>query len=267
MSLRTKIFILLALTLLPGCGGGKSRPAATLLAAAPPREYTYRIVATYPHAPTSYTQGLLWSEGALWESTGQYGQSAVMRVDLQTGRALQRKEIGSQYFGEGLALLDSRLWLLTWQEKTALVYDAATLEQTGSFTYSGEGWGLTTDGEMLYMSDGTESIQVIDPKDFTRKRTIHVYTDRGPLQYLNELEWVEGEIWANVYTTMAIARIDPETGNVLGIIDLTGILPQEEITRQTDVLNGIAYDPAAKRIFVTGKNWPKLFEIEVIEKN
>ena len=261
-------WLFFALMLLVGCGGGRAKPQTTsLLAADPPRSYTYRVVASYPHDEASYTQGLLWHDGALWESTGQYAASAVMRVDLEEGRVLRRKALDNQYFGEGLALLDGKLYQLTWQEGTAFVYDAATLEELRRFRYDGEGWGITTDGSLLYMSDGAENIYVVDPQDFSRKKTIRVYTDKGPVPYLNELEWVEGELWANVYTTMLVARIDPATGHVRGVIDLAGILPQEEITSRTDVLNGIAYDAGRKRIFVTGKNWPKLFEIEVIEIN
>lgn len=266
MTPRIKVFALLAL--LASCGGGRvqTQAPASPLAAAPPRAYTYKVVATYPHDPTSYTQGLLWHEGHLWEGTGLNGQSALMQVRLADGKILRREALDARYFGEGLALLGGKFYQLTWQDGVAIVWDAATLKEVRRFDYAGEGWGLATDGAMLYMSDGTENIHVVDPQDFSRKRTIPVYTDKGPVPYLNELEWVEGELWANVYTTMVIVRIDPLSGHVKGIIDLSGILPEADITPQTDVLNGIAYDAATKRVFVTGKNWTKLFEIEVLPK-
>lgn len=231
-----------------------------------PVQYTYAIKNTFPHNDTYYTQGLFWHGGALWESTGQYGSSALMEVALETGTPVRSTSLGSDFFGEGSAMIGDRIYMLTWQEGTAFVYDAATLELLTTHRYAGEGWGITTDGEMLYMSDGSSRITVLDPNGFTKKRSINVKMKNRSVRQLNELEWIDGKIWANVYLTDSIVVIDPETGNVEGVIDLTGILPMNDITANTDVLNGIAYDPAGKRVFVTGKNWPKLFEIEIVKK-
>ncbi len=231
-----------------------------------PRQYTYRVKNEYPHLRTSYTQGLLYDRGILWEGTGQNGASKVQRVDLESGRAEVLVELPRSEFGEGIALLDERIYQLTWTSNRAHVYDMYTGEKIQDFTYAGEGWGLTTDGEKLYMSNGSVNIFVLSPEDFTRERTITV-TDYGkPVRMLNELEWIDGKIWANVYLTDRIAIIDPASGAVEGWVDLTGILDYSLYEAGTDVLNGIAYDAEGKRIFVTGKNWPRLFEIELIEK-
>lgn len=220
----------------------------------------------HPHSTTAYTQGLQYADGYLWEGTGQYGESVVRRVEIETGEGEVLFSLPRSEFGEGITLLDGRLYQLTWQSNTAHVYDLATRRKIRDHRYAGEGWGLTTDGEKLYMSDGTASIRTIDPETFRRERTTTVTYKGEPVQFLNELEWIEGKIWANVYTSDRIAIIDPRTGVVEGVVDLSGLLPEEEITPSTDVLNGIAYDPATKRIFVTGKNWSKLFEIEIIRK-
>lgn len=255
-----------------GCGNAGSRqtPAggATEEKAAPARAtyYTYTVKNTYPHDPTSYTQGLFWHDGCLWEGTGQYGMSALVKVDLETGKMKEKVDLDGSYFGEGIALLDGKVYQLTWQENTAFVYDASTIVQTGKFRYNGEGWGLTTDGTWLYMSDGSSRIYVVDPADFSRKRSIGVQLNGHNLMFLNELEWINGRIWANVYMDDAIVVIDPATGVVEAVVDMRGILPASEHTASTDVLNGIAYDPVSGRIFVTGKNWPKLYEIELVEK-
>ncbi len=232
----------------------------------PPRQWGYRVKNSYPHSEESYTQGLLWHDGFLYESTGLNGQSALLRVRLQDGKVMQRRDLDEKFFGEGLALVGEKLYQLTWQNNTAFIYDRGSFEPVGQFSYTGEGWGLTSDGKLLYMSDGTEKIRVIDPATLQTVRTLTACTDRIAVQYLNELEWIEGEIWANVYTSSNVVRIDPATGRVKGIIELGDILQDEDITAATDVMNGIAYDPAGKRIFVTGKNWNKLFEIELVAK-
>jgi len=264
--MKTTITLLLSALLLAACGAGSARgkrPAATVPAA--PKAYTYRIKAVYPHCDTAYTQGLQYADGILWEGTGQYGMSALRKTDLATGRTEELARLPRTEFGEGIALLGGRLYQLTWQSNKAYVYDAATGARLREFRYPGEGWGLTTDGRQLYLSDGTATIHTLDPETFRRGKRITVTCQGAPVRWINELEWIDGRIWANVYTTDNIVIIDPETGVVEGIVDLTGLLPEEDRTASTDVLNGIARDPETGRIFVTGKNWPKLFEIEIIE--
>lgn len=257
--------VLLSGLLLASCGGNQvraKRPAAP----AEPKEYTYGVRAVHPHPATSYTQGLQYADGRLWEGTGQHGESVVQTLDLATGRAEVFARLPKEDFGEGIALLDGKVYQLTWQSNKAYVYDARTGEKIREFRYPGEGWGLTTDGKKLYMSDGTANIYTLDPATFKREKRTTVTLRGETLNFLNELEWIDGKIWANVYTTDQIVIIDPATGAVEGIVDLTGLLPQEDVTPATDVLNGIAYDAAGGRIFVTGKNWNKLFEIEIREK-
>lgn len=234
-------------------------------AANAPEPYGYRVVKSYPHDNRAYTQGLFWRDGHLYESTGQLGQSTMRKVDLQSGEVLKNIALDDKYFGEGAAVLDDKIYQLTWQNNQGFIYNAETLERIAEFGYTGEGWGLTTDGQYLYMSNGSERILVLDPRTFRTLRTIEVYTDQGRVTEINELEWIDGEIWANVYLTDQIVRIDPQTGVVTGIIDLKRILPPADKDLTTDVLNGIAYDPETGRIFVTGKNWKKLFEIEVVK--
>ncbi len=238
----------------------------TVLAAQAPVLYGHRVVATYPHDRRHYTQGLLWHDGYLYESTGLEGHSALFKIDPASGRALKTERLDRELFGEGLALLDGKFYLLTWQNNRALVYDAETFEKTGEFGYAGEGWGLATDGRYLYMSDGSEKIHVIDPDGFRRLRTIEVYTDRSKVPYINEMEWIDGELWANVYMTDTIVRIDPRTGVVTGVVDMGGLLSEADVDSTTDVLNGIAYDARGGRIFVTGKNWNKLFEVSIVKE-
>ncbi|MCD8172220.1 MAG: glutaminyl-peptide cyclotransferase [Alistipes sp.] len=231
-----------------------------------PIHYTYMVKNVYPHNESSYTQGLYWHDGYLWEGTGQYGQSVLMQVDLRTGEAVRSVELDGGYFGEGIALLDGRIYQLTWLEGQCIVYDAVTLDVVGSFEYAGQGWGLTTDGTYLYMSNGSHEIYVLNPAGFRRRDTIRVSVGRRRLSQLNELEWIEGRIWANIYGSDQIAIINPEDGVVEGLVNLEGLLPDSERTPRTDVLNGIAYDESTGRIFVTGKNWSRLFEIEIREK-
>ena len=254
--------------LLTACGpgtAGTGRPAAQTEPAEPVR-YTYRVVSAYPHATDAYTQGLQFADGLLWEGTGQNGQSRITTTDLATGRTTEIARLPRTDFGEGITLLDGKIYQLTWLSNKAYVYDAATGRELRTFRYPGEGWGLTTDGTELYMSDGTEHIYVIDPATCKRKGSITVTCRGEAVQLLNELEWIDGRIWANCYLTDALLMIDPATGVVEGIADLTGLLPESERGPETDVLNGIARDPQTGRIFVTGKNWPKLYEIELIRQ-
>lgn len=266
------IILLMAALVSAACGNSATRApktdSATRTAVTTPKNYTFRVKAVHPHATDSYTQGLLWHDGKLWEGTGQCGESVVQTLDLETGRTDVLARLPRSEFGEGIAILGDELFQLTWTSNTAHVYrlKEGKLTKIRDHRYAGEGWGLTTDGEKLYFSDGSADLQVLDPATFRRERRITVTCEGTPVRFLNELEWIDGRIWANVYTTDQIVIIDPATGVVEGIVDLTGILPEEEITPTTDVLNGIAWDPDSRRLFVTGKNWSKLFEIELIEQ-
>jgi glutamine cyclotransferase len=224
--------------------------------------YGYQVVRTYPHDRNAFTQGLLIVDGQLYESTGLNGRSSIRRVDLATGRVQQQYNVPHEYFGEGLAAFGNELFELTWQSGKLFVYDKTTFALKRTHTYSGEGWGLTSDGKRLIMSDGTAELRFLDPATARELGRVRV-TDAGrPVDQLNELEYIKGEVWANVWQTNRIARIDPHSGRVTGWLDLMGILSVME-RMGTDVLNGIAYDARADRIFVTGKLWPRLFEIKV----
>jgi glutaminyl-peptide cyclotransferase len=224
----------------------------------------HQVVKVYPHDRQAFTQGLFFMDGQLWEGTGLEGRSSIRRVDLATGKVLQNHDIGQQYFGEGLAPVGNQLYELTWKNGLMFVYDKDTMLLQKAFRYKGEGWGLTTDGKRLIMSDGSSKLTFLEPGTLNNLGTIRV-TDRGQeIQRLNELEWIKGEIWANVWQSNRIARIDPKTGRVNSWLLLTGILSPLE-AEGTDVLNGIAYDAKGDRIFVTGKLWPKLFEIKVVK--
>ncbi|MBN1642718.1 MAG: glutaminyl-peptide cyclotransferase [Anaerolineae bacterium] len=231
---------------------------------APAVSHTYRIRRVYPHDPQAYTQGLVYHDGLLYESTGLRGRSSLRVVDLETGQARQSVALDPQFFGEGIAILDDRIYQLTWQANLGLIYDLATLERVGTFSYPGEGWGLTYDGTHLIMSDGTDALRFLDPADLSEVRRIEVSDAQGPVTRLNELEYVAGEILANVWYSDHIARIDPWSGSVIGWIDLSGLLPAEQRSANDAVLNGIAYDAAGDRLFVTGKLWPSMFEIELV---
>jgi glutamine cyclotransferase len=225
----------------------------------------YQIVRAYPHDPAAFTQGLQFLRGALYEGTGLNGRSSIRRVELETGKVLQKHDVPMQYFGEGITLFKSDLIELTWQSHVAFVYDPTSFEPKKQFSYPGEGWGLTHDGASLIMSDGSDELRYLDPATFAEKRRLKVTAAGAPLRNLNELEYVKGEILANVWQTDYVARISPSTGKVSAYIDLRGLLtPAERAT--TDVLNGIAYDDGRDRLFVTGKLWPKLFEIKLVEK-
>lgn len=228
--------------------------------------YTYEIVNTYPHDPEAFTQGLVYHQGIFYESTGLNGRSSLRKVEIQTGRVLKIETVPSQYFAEGLALFGNRLFQLTWLSQSAFVYDQESFQLVKTHNYTGEGWGLTHDGRSLIMSDGTNQIRFLDPDSFAVQRTINVVDGDRAIRQLNELEYVKGEIYANIWQTDRIARIDPNTGRVMGWVNLTGLLPYEERLRGVDVLNGIAYDESSDRLFVTGKLWPKLYEIRLVTR-
>lgn len=226
----------------------------------------YRVIHAYPHDSQAFTQGLIYLDGHLYESTGLNGQSTLREEDLETGQVIKQVSVPSQYFAEGLTNWGSTLIQLTWKAHVAFVYDRASFRLLRTLHYPWEGWGLTQDGKHLILSDGSETLHFLDPETFAEVRSVRV-TDQGkPVEQLNELEYIHGEIYANVWMTDKIARISPETGKVLGWINLAGILPEIEIRSQDGVLNGIAYDAAHNRLFVTGKLWPRLFEIEVVSK-
>ena len=226
--------------------------------------YTYEVVNTYPHDPTAFTQGLAFADGFLYEGTGILGESSLRRVALETGEVLQVHKLADEFFGEGIALCQDKIIQLTWQSRTAFVYDRETFEPAGQFLYPGEGWGIAYDGTRLIMSDGTAVLRFRNPETFEETGHVTVMDKGSPVTRLNELEYVSGEVYANVWKTDRIARIDPGTGNVLGWIDLTGLLSAADRTLTADVLNGIAYDAESNRLFVTGKRWPKLFQINVV---
>ncbi|WP_269716950.1 glutaminyl-peptide cyclotransferase [Caulobacter sp. NIBR2454] len=246
-----------ALCLLTACAA----PPAKVEAATP--EYGYQVVQALPHDPKAFTQGLFYKDGAFYESTGQHGQSSIRKVDPATGRVLQIQPLDQQYFGEGIIDAGDRIVQLTWRHEVGFIYGLGDFKPQGRFTYAGEGWGLTRDDRRLFMSDGTADIRILDPKTLQETGRIHVTDAAGrPVDQLNELEWVKGEIYANIWQTDLIARIDPASGKVTGWINLSGLLPDTD-RAGADVLNGIAYDAVADRLFVTGKLWPKMFEIKL----
>ena len=226
--------------------------------------FTYKIVNIFPHKDEAFTQGLVFTDNILYEGTGLRGQSSLRKVDLQTGEILQIQRIPEQYFGEGITIFGDRLIQLTWQSKVGFVYDKETFELITQFSYPTEGWGLTHSGKQLIMSDGSANLYFLDPKTFSEVGRVTVQAGGRPINRLNELEYINGEVWANIWKTEQLARINPETGAVTGWVNLTGLLTAEDRAQRVDVLNGIAYDAAQERIFVTGKWWPKLFEIELV---
>ena len=229
------------------------------------REYKLDVVAEYPHDVTSYTQGLFFKDGQLYESTGQFGESTFRKVELESGKALERMDFSDEYFVEGSVMFEGNLYILTWTNRKAFVYDAETLKYKSTWSYPREGWGLTTDGKSLIASDGSATLHYMD-KNFAPEKKITVRLEGKPVRFLNELEYIDGKIWANIYTTDTIVIINPKDGRVEGMIDCTGLLPKKLHTSSTDVLNGIAYDKKTGKIYLTGKNWPKLYEIRLVEK-
>ena len=240
----------------------------TILNNAPPKIYSYKILNEYPHDISSYTQGLEFYDGILYESTGQYGTSKLRKVDYKSGEVLKNIDLGSQYFGEGLTIHNNNIYQLTWKENIGFIYNVDTFEKTGSFNYgkSKEGWGLCNDGKVIYKTDGTNKIWKLNPTTLVEEDYIQIYTNTGKIDSLNELEYIEGKIYANIYQRNGVLIINPESGAVEGVIDFS---PLQKLVKQhptLDVLNGIAYNPITKTIFVTGKDWDKLFEVEVFVK-
>jgi glutamine cyclotransferase len=223
----------------------------------------YRVVHVFPHDPQAFTQGLVYLDGVFYEGTGLNGRSSIRKVKIENGEVLQLQKIDPQYFGEGIAVVGDTIFELTWQSGIGFLYDRASFQRKGTFTYRGEGWGLTFDGKRLIMSDGSALLQFLDPATQEVISRLEVRDGGSPVLNLNELEYVKGEIFANVWQTNRIARISPTTGRVTGWIDLTGLLSARE-AEGTDVMNGIAYDAARDRLFVTGKLWPKVFEIRIV---
>jgi glutamine cyclotransferase len=242
-------------------GSGSRSDAPT--APAPVPQLGYEVIATYPHDEDAFLQGLVWHDGGFYESTGQYGESSLRRVEFPSGKILKKTDLAPDLFGEGLALVGDRLIQLTWTSHRGLVYDRESFKLVGEFNYRTEGWGLTYDGTNLIMSDGSSTLTFLDPLTYKPVRQLPVRFDGGPVYNLNELEFIEGEIWANVWQTDNILQIDPATGRVVSFLDLKGILKPSSRTGSEDVLNGIAYDAERKRIFVCGKLWPLIFEIQI----
>ena len=229
------------------------------------RHYRLEVVAEYPHDTESYTQGLFFHEGQMYETTGLHGKSTLRKVDLNTGKPIIKLDFGQKYFVEGSVVLNDNLYILTWESKVVFVYDADSLKYKSTWSYPREGWGITTDGKQLIASEGSSILYFMDEK-FSLKRRVYVKHEDRPVMWLNELEYIDGKIWANVYTSEEIVIINPKDGRVEGVIDCRGLLPKELRDTTTDVLNGIAYNPDTKKIYLTGKNWPKLYEIKLIEK-
>lgn len=237
-----------------------------LAAANEPVEYTYEVVNTYPHDPDAYTQGFYLHEGTLYEGTGLRGKSSLREVDLTTGKIKRSYNIPARFFGEGITVWNNQLFQLTWQGKTGFVYDLATFTPIREFQYNTDGWGITHNDTTLFMSDGTHRIYLLDPESLTELGVLEVYNERARMINLNELEWINGEIWANIYGTDYIAIIDPKDGTVNKMLDLTNIFDRRAYGKQADVLNGIAYDTEKDRVLVTGKLWPQVYEITVRPK-
>lgn len=233
-----------------------------------PVSYTYEIVNEFPHDQNAYTQGLEFFNDTLYESTGQYGSSSLRKTYHETGEILQKKQLSDNYFGEGLSILNGKIYQLTWNEGEGLIYDLKNLEQTGVFSYnqSKEGWGLCNDGRQFYKSDGTEKIWILDAETLAEKDFIQIVTHKSIVSRMNELEWVDGKIYANTYQKDGVAIINPENGAIEGLIDFRGLRDKVTQHDELDVLNGIAWNPNSGKLYVTGKNWDKLFEVEIKEK-
>lgn len=253
---------LIVAAVLAACACGPASEAGSI------PEYTVQVVHTFPHDPTAFTQGLFYLNGFLYESTGLNGRSSVRKTRLETGEVLQKRDVSEDYFGEGIVNWKDRLIELTWTTETGFVYDLATFNPQRQFQYPGEGWGLTQDGKRIIMSDGSAQLRFWDPETLRETGRLSVTADGVPVKDLNELEWVKGEIYANVWQTDRIARIDPATGKVTGWISMAGLATPNghNVEGQGDVLNGIAYDAQTNRLFVTGKQWPKLFEIRLVKR-
>ena len=236
-----------------------NKPAENLVV----HKHGYQIVGVWPHDTSAFTQGLIFADGKLYESTGQEGRSSLRLVEMQSGKVTQKVDVPVPYFAEGITLLNGKIYQLTWMHQMGFIYDAQKLEKIGQFPYDGEGWGITTDGRSLIISDGSNRLKFLDPDSFRVTKTIAVLDGRTPVEQLNELEYVNGEIYANIWHDQRIVTIDPQNGRVTGWIDLTGLLQPGDVRDPEAVLNGIAYDQATDRLFVTGKLWPRLFEIKI----
>lgn len=258
------LIVLTMVSVLSSCNAGRKRQGRTETPPEPVR-YTYRIINSYPHSTQSYTQGLEYVDGTMWEGTGLNGKSFLQTISLEDGTVTHLNKLPDHEFGEGITILGRKIYQLTWQSRLVHIYDKKSCKLLRNAAYNGEGWGLANDGEKIYMSDGSGSIRIIEGDTFRQKGSIDVTLNGRSVEWINELEWIEGKLWANVYTSSCILIINPENGQVEGLVNLEGILSEEETDERTDVLNGIAYDKASKRIFVTGKNWPKIFEIELIQ--
>ena len=263
--LKTRLILVLVLAL--SCfqckaGANGERPANTAANAVVPK-YGYQIVNIWPHDSNAFTQGLIIVDGKLLESTGQEGRSSLRSIELETGKILKKVDVPVPYFAEGIAALNGKVYQLTWEHHLGFIYDLQNFQRVGEFNYDVEGWGLTTDGKSLILSDGSNRLRFIDPSSFRVTKTISVVDGNTPVRQLNELEFVQGEIYANIWHDDRIATIDPQSGRVTSWIDLTGLIPSSELPDPEAVLNGIAYDQANNRLFVTGKLWPRLFEIKV----
>ena len=270
MALIPKLRLILVLALAvtcfqcqPGASGDVTPKKPDPPPNAPVPKYGYQIVNMLPHDSNAFTQGLILSDGKFLESTGQEGFSSLRRVEPDSGKILKKVDVPEPYFAEGITLLNGKIYQLTWQHQIGFIYDAQSFERVGQFNYSGEGWGLTTDGTSLILSDGTNRIRFLDPSDFHVTKTIEVLDNKSPVKELNELEFVQGEIYANIWHDNRIATINPENGRVTAWIDLNGMMPEGELRDSEAVLNGIAYDPANNKLFVTGKLWPRIFEIRI----
>lgn len=240
----------------------------TILNDVSPKIFDYKIINQYPHDITSYTQGMEFHNGYLYESTGQYGESKLRKVDYKTGDVIQNVNLEKQYFGEGLTIINNKLYQLTWRENIGFIYDVETLKKTGSFNYgkSKQGWGLCNDGETIFKTDGSNRIWTLNPENLSETGYLEVYTNSGKIDNLNELEYINGKIYANIYQRNGVLIINPKNGAVEGVIDFSPLQKMVKQHPELDVLNGIAYNPETKTIFVTGKDWDQLFEVEVFEK-
>lgn len=238
----------------------------TLLSNKAPEQYTYKVKQVFTHDKKAYTQGLFYYDGYLYEGTGQKGLSSVRKVELESGKVLEQVNNENSIFGEGIALLDNKIYQLSWISNVGFIYDSKSFELLNKFYYDGEGWGLTTDGKVLYRTDGSNKLYVHKPENFELVDVIEIYSDKEAIDNLNELEYIDGLIYANIWQKDDIAIIDPISGKLEGLINFKNLLPPNERDSRTDVLNGIAYDVSGNRLFVTGKNWPKLFQVEILEK-
>jgi glutaminyl-peptide cyclotransferase len=258
-------FLLLIVCISCGNGDNTNVPKVENAPApnAPAPKYGYQILNIFPHDSNAFTQGLILVDGKLLESTGQEGSSSLRSVELQSGKILKKVDVPPPYFAEGIAVLNGKVYQLTWQHNVGFIYDLQTLERAGQFDYQGDGWGLTTDGQSLIMSDGSNKLKFLDPASFRVTKTISVVDGTTPVNQLNELEFIKGEIYANIWHADRVAVIDPQTGRVKAWIDLTGLMPEGELQDEEAVLNGIAYDQANDKFYVTGKLWPRLFEIKI----